>query len=290
MPSGPIVDSHVHLWDPTRYRIPWLDTVPKINRPLGLSDYDEATAGLEVAALVYLQVEVAPVYALLEARDLVALSEQDSRIQGIVPWAPLEFGETARYFLEELVALGPKIKGVRRIVQDEPAPEFCLQPSYIEATRLLPKYGLTSDLCCNFRQFGPIVEHVRQCPETRFILDHIAKPNIRGGELEPWTSQMRDLAALPNVVCKISGVATEANHDAWTIDEVAPYVLHALDCFGEDRVVFGSDWPVATLATTYRRWVETLDELTRDWGEAARRKLWYENARGFYRLDIPSAA
>ena len=285
MPPASIIDAHVHLWDPEEYMIPWLQNVPQINIKRDLDDYAQSTAGLNVEGLVYLQVEVAPPYALLEARDLVALARENAIIMGIVPWAPLEYGDKVRYFLDELASLGPQIKGVRRIVQDEPDPEFCLQPDFIAGTRLLPEYGLSADLCCNFRQLGPTVELVRQCPDTQFILDHIAKPNIRGGELEPWSSQMRDLASLPNVFCKISGVATEAQHDSWSIDDIRPYVLHALDCFGEDRVVFGSDWPVATLATTYTRWVETLDELTADWSDAARAKLWRENAIRFYRLS-----
>jgi len=206
-------------------------------------------------------------------------------VMGVVPWAPLEYGDKVRYFLEEIAAIGPEIKGIRRIVQDEPDPEFCLHPRYIEGTRALPDFGLTADLCCNFRQLGPTVELVRQCPNTQFILDHIAKPNIRGGEMEPWAGQMRDLASLPNAMCKISGVATEANHESWTIDEIRPYVMHALEAFGEDRVVFGSDWPVCTLATPYRRWVETLDELTADWTAAAKAKLWRDNSIRFYRLD-----
>jgi L-fuconolactonase len=286
MPAGPIVDAHVHLWDPTRMEIPWLSGVPPINRPMGLDDYSAATDGLDVLGLVYLQVEVHPVYALIEARDLVTLAASDARIKGVVPWAPLELGETARYFLEELVALGPLVKGVRRIVQDEPDPEFCLQPRYVEGTRLLGELGLTADLCCNFRQLAPTVELVRCCPGTEFILDHIAKPNIRGGEMEPWASQIRELSALPNVVCKISGVVTEADHDGWSVADVRPWVEHCLDAFGPDRVVYGSDWPVATLASTYRRWVETLDEITSGWSEADRRKLWFENAARFYRLGL----
>ena len=103
--------------------------------------------------------------------------------------------------------------------------------------------------------------------------------------MEPWASQMRELAALPNAVCKISGVATEANHDSWAVEDIRPYVIHALESFGEDRVVFGSDWPVATLAVNYRRWVETLSELTSDWSDAARAKLFRENARRFYRIE-----
>jgi L-fuconolactonase len=285
MPPVPIIDSHVHLWDPEKVMIPWLLNEPKINIRRDLDDYAEATEGLNVEGLVYLQVEVAPPYALLEARDLVSWARSDTRIMGVVPWAPLEFGDKVRYFLEELVALGSEIKGIRRIVQDEPDPEFCLQPDYIEGTRALPEYGLSADLCCNFRQLGPTVELVRQCPETQFILDHIAKPNIRGGEMEPWASQMHDLASLPNVMCKISGVATEAHHDTWTIDDIKPYVLHALEVFGEDRVVFGSDWPVCTLATSYKRWVETLEILTGEMSDEARTKFWRGNAIRFYRLD-----
>lgn len=285
MPPVSIIDSHVHLWDPVKVEIPWLTNVPKINVERNLGDYAEATSGLDVQGLVYLQVEVAPPYALLEARDLVNLARSDKRVMGVVPWAPLEYGDKVRYYLEEMAAIGPEIKGIRRIVQDEPDPEFCLQPRYIEGTSALPDYGLTADLCCNFRQLGPTVDLVRQCPNTQFILDHIAKPNIRGGEMEPWAGQMRDLASLPNVMCKISGVATEANHDSWTIDQIRPYVMHALEVFGEDRVAFGSDWPVCTLATPYRRWVQTLDELTADWTDAAKAKLWRENAIRFYRLD-----
>jgi L-fuconolactonase len=284
MPSFPIVDSHVHLWDPVKYRIPWLDKVPPINAARGIPEYEAATAGVEIEGLVYLQVEVAPPYAMLEARDLVAMAEWERRILGIVPWAPLEFGERARYFLEELVRLGPRIKGVRRIVQDEPDPEFCLQPDFVRGNQILADYGLTSDLCCNYRQLGPNVELVKRCPETRFIIDHIAKPDIRGGQFEPWASQLRDLAALPNVICKISGVATEADHASWTIEQIKPYVIQALEAFGDDRVVFGSDWPVATLATDYKRWVDTLDTLTADLSPIAKRKLWSENAKRFYSL------
>jgi len=149
---------------------------------------------------------------------------------------------------------------------------------------LLPEFGLSCDMCCYYVQLGQTVELVRRCPETSFILDHIGKPNIRGGEREPWMSQIRDLASLPNAMVKISGATTEAHHDRWTIEDLKPYLLHVLDVFGEDRVVFGSDWPVATQATTYRRWVDTVDELTADWSETARRKLWNENARRFYRL------
>ena len=126
---------------------------------------------------------------------------------------------------------------------------------------------------------------MRACPDVSFVLDHLAKPDIRSGTLDPWRLHMETLARLPNVACKISGVATEADHQRWTVDDLAPYIHHALDVFGEDRVLFGGDWPVALLATSYRRWVETLATLTADLSPEAQRKLWVENARRIYRLS-----
>jgi len=284
MPNGPILDSHVHIWDPLRMRIPWLDSIPSLNQALWLDDYAVATEGLDIDGLVYLQVEVAPPYALIEATEIAGLSRLNPLIKGVVPWAPLEFGELCRSFLQHLTAIGSEIKGVRRIVQDELDPEFCLQPGFVRGNQLLAEFGLSSDLCCNYRQLAANVELVRQCPETQFIMDHIAKPGIRDDGFQPWANQMRELASLPNCSCKVSGVVTEATLDSWTIEDVKPYVLHTLEVFGEDRVVFGSDWPVVTLASSYARWVETLDALTQDLSGQAQRKLWHDNARRFYRL------
>jgi L-fuconolactonase len=283
--SIPILDAHVHLWDPERFRIPWLDGIPSLNQPMSLREYAAATEGLPIEGIVYLQVEVAPPYALVEAADIVELSRSNPIVKGIVPWAPLEFGERCRLFLEQLAALGPLIKGVRRIVQDEPDPEFCLQPDFVRGNQILAEFGLSSDICCNFRQLGPNVELVRRCPETQFILDHIAKPHVRERALQPWSDQMRELATLPNCWCKISGVITEGDHQSWTIEEIEPYVLHALEVFGEDRVIFGSDWPVVTQAGSYKRWVEVLETLTLDLTEEARNKLWHRNGRAFYRTE-----
>lgn len=284
MPVAPIVDSHVHLWDPARIRIPWLDGNQTLEKPIGLAEYDAATAGIEVEAIVYLEVAVNPAYGLVEAQTIANLAESDSRLQAIVAWAPLEDGERARSYLDALVAISPLIKGIRRIYQGEPDPAFCLQPDFVRGVQILPEYGLSFDLCLNFRQLANTVELVRQCPGTSFIVDHIAKPDVRNGGLDPWREQMTALAALPNVVCKISGVVTEADPTAWTIDDIRPYVEHALHAFGEDRVVFGGDWPVVTLAAPWRRWVDALDTITTGFSDIAKRKLWSDNARRFYRL------
>jgi L-fuconolactonase len=284
MPDFPIVDSHVHLWDPAKFRMPWLDGTP-LDKPFGLAEYNEATSGVTVDAIVYLQVEVAPAYGLLEAQAIADLAKTETRIKGIVAWAPLEDGNCVRTYLDALVPIGERIKGVRRLTQDEPDPAFCLQPGFIKGAQILPEYGLSCDLCCRYLQLANTIELVRQCSETSFILDHIAKPNIRGGGLDPWRDQMSELASLPNVVCKISGVVTEADPNAWTVEEIAPYVRHALEAFGEDRVVFGGDWPVVLGASSYKRWVEALDEITKEFAQTAKQKLWADNAREFYRLS-----
>ena len=286
MSARPIVDSHVHIWDTERFPIPWLENIPTLNKRFWIDDYFAATEGLPVDGFVYLQVEVAPPYALIEAQTIATLAEIDSRVLAIVPWAPLEEGEKVRLFLEQLVAMSPKIKSIRRIVQAEPDPEFCLQPGFIRGNQLLAEYGLSSEIACNYTQLAATVELVRQCPGTEFILNHIAKPDIRGGVFEPWASQMTELAALDNVVCKISGATTEADFDTWTVDNVRPYVEHAVTVFGEDRVLFGSDWPVVTQAATYRRWVETVEEITKDSSDIQKDKLWKDNAVRFYRLEV----
>jgi L-fuconolactonase len=284
MPVVPIVDAHLHLWDPEHFRMLWLDGDATLEQPYGLAEYAAHTAGLPIEAMVYLQVDVEPAYGLLEAQWAAERAREDPRLRGIVAWAPLEHGRRARAYLDALVATSPLVKGVRRLLQGESDPAFCLRPDFVEGVRLLPEYGLSFDICIYHHQLASATELVRRCPETSFMLDHIGKPNIKDRVREPWHSQMAELAALPNVMCKISGVVTEADHASWAAEDIAPYIARALEVFGEDRVAFGGDWPVVLHAASYGRWVETLDALTAHLSDAARRKLWAENARKFYRL------
>lgn len=284
MPNFPIIDAHVHLWEPTKYRVPWLDNIPKIGGTYGIPEYKAATAGLDLQGFVYLEIDIAKEYVLSEARWLSALAETEPLVQGIVPYAPIEYGNLVRPYLEELVAIGPKIKGIRRITQAEADSEFCLRPGFVEGTKLLPEYGLSFDLCFRDFQFSSSIELIRQAPETSFIIDHHANPDIKSGQFESWSGHVTEAASFPNVAMKISGILSNVNPENWSIDDVKPYTLHALEAFGEDRVVFGSDWPVVTLTDTYKRWVEVLDTLTDDLSDSAKRKLWSENARRFYRL------
>jgi L-fuconolactonase len=283
MPQFTIVDSHVHLWDPSRFRMSWLDGSPEIDRPMGLAEYRSHTAGVDVGGMVYLQVEVEPAYGLMEARWAVERANEEPRLGAIVAWAPLEFGEQARAYLDELVAIDRRIKGVRRLIQGESL-DFALQPRFVRGVQLLADYGLTFDICLKHPQLAGAVELVRRCPSVQFILDHIGKPDIAAGLLDPWRAQIGEMASLPNVICKISGLVTEADHTRWTAEDLRPYVEHVLERFGEDRVAFGGDWPVVLLASPWRRWVDTLDQLTSGLSDDAKRKLWAANARRFYRM------
>ncbi|HEY3340930.1 MAG TPA: amidohydrolase family protein [Anaerolineae bacterium] len=281
----PLVDTHLHLWDPTRIRMSWLDTNPVLNKPYGLPEYRAHTEGTDIEAMVYLQTEVETPYALLEASWAADRASEDPRLKGIIPWAPLEYGERARAFLDALVAISPRIKGIRRIIQFEPDLDFCLRPDFVRGVQLLPEYGLTFDLCIDHRHLPNTIELVRRCPNTTFILDHIGKPDIKHHQLDPWRAGIKTLAGFPNVWCKMSGLVTEADHQHWTRDDLKPYIDHVLGCFGFERTMFGGDWPVAFQAARYGQWVDALLWAVDGCAETDLRKLFRDNARAFYRLD-----
>lgn len=276
-----MVDSHVHLWDPRRFRMPWLDDIDALRRPFGMETFVQHTRGLPLEQLVYVQVDTTPAYGWLEARWAV---QQDPPLAGVVAWAPIDDGPIVASYLTALKELGPRIKGVRRLLQSEPDPDLLVAPDLLRGLRLLTEYDLSFDICIRHQQLARAIDMVRACPETQFILDHLGKPDVRAGLLHPWRDQLAELAQLSNVVCKVSGVVTEADHERWTVADLEPYVAHTLQVFGEDRVLFGGDWPVVTLAAEYSRWVATLQQLTSALSPAAKRKLWADNARRVYRL------
>ncbi len=283
----PIIDAHVHLWEQRQFPRPWLGSLPTLNHSYNVENYKEETRGLPIAGLVYVETDVAPPYRLREAQWAVSLAERESLLQGIVAAAPLDDGLQVRPYLEALAACGSLVKGVRRNLQDERDPEFCVQQDFIAGVRLLETYGFSFDICIRSDQLSAVTTLVRECPAVSFVLDHLGKPAIRERKLDPWRDQLAALAQLPNVACKLSGLVTEADWQMWQPEDLAVYVRHALEVFGPTRLLFGSDWPVMTLASSYRRWVEALVQLTSHLSEQDRQRLWSDNARSWYRLPLP---
>lgn len=283
MPSFPIVDSHVHLYDPTWLRYSWLERLPELNRRFDLSDFDRARGPVEVERIVFAEVWVDKGLHLAEAAWVQALADRDPRLCGMIAHAPLEKGAAVLEDLERL-AQNRILKGVRRLMEIEVDQSFVLEPGFLEGLRLLPRFDLSFDICVKHWGLVFAIELARRCPDVRFVLDHIGKPGIRHGLKEPWWGQIAELARLPNVMCKVSGVITEADHAHWRPEQVRPYVEHAIGCFGFDRVMFGSDWTVAELTHRYPDWVALLDEVTAGCSESERRRFWRDNAIRCYRL------
>ncbi|MFM7679393.1 MAG: amidohydrolase family protein [Roseiflexaceae bacterium] len=286
MPDFAIVDTHLHLWDPAHFRISWLDGNDVLNARFLAEEFAQHSRDVHVEAAVYLEVAVEPQYAILEAQYINTLARQLPKIKGIVAAAPVEFGEQARAYYAALAAIGPRLKGVRRLFQGESDAQFAIRPNVIRGIEILADFGFSFDICIFHHQLPAAVELVRRVPQVQFIVDHVAKPDIKGGAISPWREQMREMATLPNVVCKISGMTTEADHAAWTPADLKPYLMHVLDVFGEDRVMFGGDWPVSLQSTTYAEWVHTVDTLTNHLSDKAKKKLWNSNARRIYRLGV----
>jgi predicted TIM-barrel fold metal-dependent hydrolase len=280
----PIIDAHVHLWEPSARRYPWIAAGSALDRAFRGSDFQEAVGMAPVAGCIVVEAGVASGQEVAEIEWVVLEGNVPPGLHGIVASAPLERGTEARSFLDSLRRFAPLIKGVRRNLQDEPDPAFCLQPAFVEGVQLLAKFDWAFDLCIRAQHLPAVTALVQRCPDIRFVLDHLGKPPIREHQLDPWRDHLAALAALPNVACKISGMVTEADLADWLPENLALYVAHALAAFGSDRVLFGSDWPVVTLASSYRRWVETLAALTAQLSLEERRKLWGENAQHWYRV------
>jgi len=245
-----IIDAHHHLWDPVQHEYPWMDgdALAPLRRAYTVDDLWEVTDG-RVAHTVLVQ-------TISDEREtaefLATASANDGLIKGVVGWVDL----TAPDVADRIAALragpgGERLVGIRHQVQDEPDPGWFARPEVLRGLRAVGAAGLVYDLLVLVPQLPVAIEVVRRLPEVRFVLDHLAKPNIADGQWEPWASGLAGLAALPNVCAKVSGLVTEAPWNAWDAGQIAPYVQHAVDVFGAERLMYGSDWPVCTLAASY---------------------------------------
>jgi L-fuconolactonase len=254
-----VIDAHHHLWRYNESEFGWISPEIKMLR----RDFLPAELCCEMAkAGVHGAVAVQACESLAETRWLLECAEANPWIRGVVGWLPLLEGDVAEVVRE--FAGAEKLKGVRYVVQAE-ADDFVLREDFNAGVAALRGTGLVYDILIFERHLANTVEFVSRHPEQRFVLDHVAKPKIRAGEMEPWRENLFALAENGNVYCKLSGMVTEADWGGWTLDGLRPYLDAALEAFGPERLMAGSDWPVCLLASGYGQWWEVLREWLRDW-------------------------
>lgn len=283
----PIVDTHQHLWDLDRIDLPWLANGPDVlQRTYTPDDFRAAAEGLGVAKTVYMEVDVRPDQQVREAELVIELCRRpESLLAGaVIGGSPADPGfETYLKRFEGETS----VKGVRSVLHGSRPPGFCLRPEFVDAMRLLGERGLSFDLCLRRTEVADGAKLAGQCPGTTFVLDHcgnIGTEQVDSSDRRVWADGIKAAADHPNVVCKISGVIDKASRPDWATHDLATNVGFCLDTFGEDRVLFGGDWPVCLLGGTYKRWVVSLREVVADRSAEFRRKLFHDNAVRIYRL------
>jgi L-fucono-1,5-lactonase len=261
-----IVDAHHHVWDPGRADYPWLtEELASIRRPFTPDDLAPLLATTGVDATVLVQTRS----SLDETREFLTTAASTPFIRGVVGWVDLADPGVN----DSIAALragpgGERLVGIRHQVHDEPDPDWLLRDDVGRGIRAVRDAGLVYDLLVRPRELPAALALVRREPETRFVIDHIAKPPIRTGALQPWADRIAPFATLEHVACKVSGMVTEADWQRWRPADFSPYVDHVLDVFGPRRLLFGSDWPVCLLAASYDQVIglarETLGGLSED--------------------------
>jgi L-fuconolactonase len=291
MPSFPIIDTHLHLWDPSQIAYSWQKDNALLNRRYRVDDYQRDLQGVDVAAMVFVECHVddepGSGQYIKEIEFVEKEAQRDPRIKAIVAKAPVERGAEAALILTDMVARFPKLRGIRRIPEFEPDPRaFMLDPKFLEAVRLLPHFQLHFELNVNYTQLDGALQFLERVPDVAIVLDHCGKPGIKGGHIDFFRRHIQDVAAHPNVVCKLSDLPVEANWHSWTEQELRPFIDATIDAFGISRVMFGGDWPVCLQATSLRRWVEVLDQALAGLTEPELRMFYRDNANHFYRLGL----
>lgn len=277
-----IVDAHHHFWDPARADYPWLtEELAAIRRAFAPDDLAPLLAAVGVEATVLVQTRA----SIDETREFLGTAAATPFIRGVVGWVDLTdptIGDVLAS-LREVIG-GDRLVGIRHQVHDEPDPEWLLRDDVRRGIQAVGDAGLVYDLLVRSRELPAALETVRARPETRFVIDHLAKPPIKEGIVQPWADLMRPFGALDNVSCKVSGMVTEADWSAWQPTDLEPYVAHVLEVFGADRLLFGSDWPVCLLAASYQRVFDATRAALGELGVSERAGIFGGNATAIYRL------
>ncbi|MGW7729285.1 amidohydrolase family protein [Streptomyces canus] len=289
-PAPVLIDAHHHLWDLDQRPQPWLDdpTVVTIRRTFTPDDLRTTATHPIAGRRLHGTVVVQCMPDVPETEDLLALAEQEPLIEAVVGWADLTspaIGET----LDQLLAGpgGAYLRSLRHLVQGETDPGWLQRPDVERGLAAARDRGLCYDVLVRSHQFDQAIRLAERFPDLPQVLNHAGKPDIARRELADWRRQVQRLAAHPHVVCKVSGLITEADHDNWTTADIRPVWDILLTAFGPDRLMFGSDWPVANLAGGWNRWAAAVDELLTDCAEHEIHAILADTATAFYRLPAP---
>ena len=276
-----IIDAHHHLWQFNDKDYGWMDdSMQVLKRDYLPDDLEKEIKKVGVTGTVVVQAR----QSLEETEWLLELSERHPFIKGVVAWVDLRSpkleGQLERYTKHS------KLVGVRHVIHDEADDDFMLRPSFVSGIEKLREYILTYDLLLFPKHLTRAIELVSMFQDQRFVLDHISKPFIKAGMMQPWKEDMQSLAAMPNVWCKISGMVTEADLGGWKYEDFVPYLEVVCEAFGTDRVMLGSDWPVCRLAGEYNQVMDIPFRYFEKIDSEIKEMILYKNAVNCYQLDI----
>lgn len=278
-----VVDAHVHFLDPGRYDYPWLAApeLAPIRRAFRPQDLEPILRANGVDAVVLVQT----LSSLEETEEFLEIASAEPFVAGVVGWVDLASPQVADQIARlQAHRAGRFLVGIRHQVHDEPDPAWLVRPEVRRGLRAVAGAALAYDLLVRPRELPAACQVAQELQTLRFVVDHIAKPPIARGEMEPWASSLQRLAGLPNVWCKLSGMVTEADWSTWRVEHLRPYVDRVLEWFGPERLLFGSDWPVCLLAASYERVLEAARELVAGLGPQEQSRIFGQNALDVYRL------
>jgi L-fuconolactonase len=278
-----VIDAHVHFWDPAVLRYPWLDGLPSLRRSFLPSNYEPLSSG-STDAVLFIEANAEASRNPDEIAFVERLAAVEPRIIGIIAFVDLQ---GVRSMVESLDCLAQhtSVVGVRQNIQGHP-PGFALTANFVRGVDEVGRRGLPFDLCITADQLPEATELVRRCPATRFVLDHCGKPAIRDNAFEPWARGLSELAECANAMCKVSGLLTEMNSEQDIEVVLQPYLDHVLSCFGVNRLMYGSDWPVVTLRASESVWRARLERFTSAWSSDEKQAIFARNAARVYGLSI----
>ena len=277
------IDSHHHLWDLSIRDQEWItgEEMKPIRKNFVVSDLKDAIASSRIDRTVLVQT----VTDYSETPELLEIAQSEQLVGAVVGWLQIDAPDAIAHLHQYLDLPGAEyLKGIRDIAQDHPDPNYLAKPETVANVKKLGELGITFDLLTKTPELAAAIKLVRACPDVQFVMDHISKPYIAKRELEPWRTLMSELAALPNVLCKVSGLVTEANWKTWDVIDFKPYVDHVIEIFTPQRLMFGSDWPVANLGGTYFQIVELAKALTSGLSPSEAEFFWHKTAATAYGL------